>query len=95
MTFPALREAPTDESLKGTDIRIYLFLINDVLDFRDWRTFKQVFVAKNVDVPQSSVSDALERLVKAGYLERRLHSDGDAQYRLVYSRRPSSTASEN
>lgn len=90
--FPALRDAASDPDLRGSDVRIYLFLINEVLDFYEWRPVKQVYVASKIDIGQTSVSEALQRLVAGGYLQRADHHEDGAYYRLVYSRTAESVA---
>lgn len=84
---PALRDAANDMRLQGPPLSIYLHLLYEVLDLRDFRSVKRIVLARQLKISEKTAQRALSLLVDRGYIERGPVDVTEARtYRLVYSR---------
>jgi len=81
---PSFDDAMDDESLKGSPLRVYLYLTR-TLDFVSWRPKKLSEVEAGAHVHERHAAWALDRLRERGYIERGAKVDRVWTYRLVWS----------
>ncbi len=90
MTFPALMALPLDQALKSrpTVQMVYVFLLSE-LDFVEARRVKIAIRAEQLEIRKQTMIDALNLLVKRGYLcEHERDSTGVRRFTLAWSRKP-------
>lgn len=84
---PAFDAAMDDEALRGSPLRVYLYLTR-TLDFVSWRAKKLSEIEAGAHVHERSAAWALDRLRESGYIERGSKIDRVWTYRLVWSIAP-------
>ena len=77
-----LRRVATDPGLSARDVRVYIVLAKE-LDCGEYRSVKQVWVARQVGTHAATVAKALRCLLDHGYLERRVETGTAHEYRLT------------
>lgn len=81
---PAFVTAMQDPALRGNAREVYMWFHQN-LDVVDFRPVKHSVIEMGLQMKDSSVADAISRLLSNGYIKR---GDRDGQlwtYRLVYS----------
>jgi hypothetical protein len=87
---PAFRDAARDRTIRGNAFFVYVWC-DEHLDPVEFRYVKHSQLEKQLGLSDSSISDAIARLVERGYLAVGPRSGRTASYRLYHSR-PSSQA---
>lgn len=82
--FPAFFAAMDDDRLRGTPLKVYLYLTKR-LDFRQARAVKIAAVESDLAIRRTTAQHALDDLVVLGYLERGPKLDRVYTYSLVWS----------
>lgn len=89
MIFPAFNDAKDDRALRGSPISVYLHLAGTLSPVQ-WREVPQLSLSVELDYSERTIRDALDLLVRRGYLERdeetAAHAGVARRFRLVYSR---------
>jgi DNA-binding MarR family transcriptional regulator len=88
---PRLRDAPLDQKLSPSAMRVYLaFVTDDELQLSpvEWTARKQEAIALRLRLSLRTVESAVASLIRLGYIEAGTRLPGSSQrYRLVYSRK--------
>lgn len=82
---PAFASAMQDRTLRGNPRDVYVWC-HENLDPVDFRPVKHADIELALAMEDSSVADAIARLVERGYLARGSRDGRLWTYRLVYSR---------
>ena len=77
-----LRQVATDPGLSARDVRVYVVLAKE-LECGEFRSVKQIWVAKQVGVLPPTVAKALRQLRESGYIARCENPGVPHQYRLT------------
>lgn len=82
---PAFVSAMQDRLLRGNPREVYIWC-HENLDVIEYRIVKHSVLETELGLRDSSIADAIARLVTRGYLDRGPRSGRLASYRLFYSR---------
>ena len=80
---PALRDAANDKAIRGEPLRVYLWLVTNLLDTQEMRPVKITGLSVSMRIKRHTVTRALKLLTIGGYLERR-YVEGEGYYYRAY-----------
>lgn len=81
---PAFASAMQDRALRGHPREVYVWL-HEHLDVLDYRPVKHSAIEADLGMEDSSIADAITRLLGRGYIARGPRDGRIWTYRLIYS----------
>lgn len=82
---PAFAAAMQDRALRGNPREVYVWF-HEHLDVVEFRVVKHAVIERELGLRDSSIADAIARLVERGYVQRQGLDRRLSSYRLFYSR---------